>query len=188
MDKIKIISKECKFSNWLNVYVEKVLLPNNKEVERDIIEKGDAVGIVALNDNNELFLVKQPRVAHMIPNFVELPAGIIEEKHNFNPLNAAKAELREETGCDPETCTWTYLGKYIPDTSSCTTKIHLYLAEHVQVKYELDLDEDEYLTSFTIPFAEAVKKVEDFNDRTFNDSCAIIGITRAAHYLNNRKK
>ena len=54
MDKIKIISKECKFSNWLNVYVEKVLLPNNKEVERDIIEKGDAVGIVALNDNNEL--------------------------------------------------------------------------------------------------------------------------------------
>ena len=41
---------------------------------------------------------------------------------------------------------------------------------------------------FTIPFAEAVKKVEDFNDRTFNDSCAIIGITRAAHYLNNRKK
>ncbi len=49
----------------------------------------------------------------MIPDFVELPAGIIEEKHNFNPLNAAKAELREETGCDPETCTWTYLGKYI---------------------------------------------------------------------------
>lgn len=183
MEKIKIISKECKFSNWLKVYVEKVLLPNNKEVERDIVVKGDAVGIVALNDNNELFLVRQPRIAHMIPDFIELPAGMIEEKHKFDPLIAAKTELKEETGCDPENCTWTYLGKYIPDTGSCTTKIHLYLAEHVEVKYELDLDNDEYLTCFTMPFTEAIKKVEDFNDRTFNDSCAIIGITRAARYL-----
>lgn len=188
MEKIKIVSKECKFSNWLKVYVEKVLLPNNEEVERDIVVKGDAVGIVAIDDNNDLFLVKQPRVAHMIPDFVEIPAGLIEEKHNFDPLTAAKSELREETGCDPETCTWTYLGKYIPDTGSCTTKIYLYLAEHVKVKYELDLDEGEYLTSFTMPFSEAIKKVEDFNDRTFNDSCAIIGITRAANYLSKRDK
>ena len=52
MDKIKIISKDCKFSNWLKVYIEKALLPNDKEVERDIVVKGDAVGIIAINDNN----------------------------------------------------------------------------------------------------------------------------------------
>ena len=186
MDKIKIVSKECKFSNWLKVYIEKAILPNNKEIERDIVVKGDAVGIVALNDNNELFLVKQPRIAHMVADFIELPAGMIEEKHNFDPLIAAKSELKEETGCDPDACTWTYLGKYIPDTGSCTSKMYIYLAEHANVKYKLELDNDEYLTSFTIPFAEAIQKVEDFNDRTFNDSCAIIGITRAANYLKNK--
>lgn len=185
MNELKIISRECKFSNWLKVDVVKAILPNNKEVSRDIVIKGDAVAIVALNNNNDLFLVKQPRVAHMIPDFVELPAGMIEKKHNFDPLVAAKSELKEETGCDPDSCIWTYLGKYIPDTSSCTTKIHLYLAEHAEIKYSSNLDDDEYLECFTMPFSEAIKKVNDFNDRTFNDSCAIIGITRAAQYLNN---
>lgn len=184
MNKLRIISRERKFSNWLKVDVIKAVLPNNQEVSRDIVIKGDAVSIVALTNNNDLFLVKQPRIAHMIPDFIELPAGMIEAKHNFDPFIAAKSELKEETGCDPDSCKWTYLGKFIPDTGTCTTKIHLYLAEHAEVKYPLSLDKDEYLESFTMPFSEAIKKVKDFNDRTFNDSCAIIGISRAADYLN----
>jgi ADP-ribose pyrophosphatase len=183
MEKIKIISKERKYSDWLKLDVVKALLPNNQEVEREIIIKGDAVAIVALTDDNQLFIVKQPRVAQLIPDFIELPAGMVEEKHGFDHFVAAKAELKEETGCDPEECKWTYLGKFVPDPGTCTTRVHIYLAQHAKKRYELDLDPDEFLEASTMPLSEAIAKVKDFNDRTFNDACAIIGLTRAANYL-----
>ena len=47
VNELKIISRECKFSNWLKVDVVKAILPNNKEVSRDIVIKGDAVAIVS---------------------------------------------------------------------------------------------------------------------------------------------
>lgn len=81
--------------NLISLFKERVKLPKGKYTYFDIVSHPGGSVIAAINERNEICLLKQWR--HAVNQFVwEFPAGCIEE--NEHPLNAAKRELEEESG------------------------------------------------------------------------------------------
>ena len=71
-------------------------------------------------------------------------------------LEAAKRELREETGITADE--WTDMGEFIPAAAYCDEKLTLYLARGLHYGPR-DLDDDEFLNVETVPFGELVDDV-----------------------------
>lgn len=137
----------------LEIYKDTVLLENGKTALRDVVRHPGGVCVVALNENNEVYFVKQFRYPHK-KALLEIPAGKLEwgEDH----FECGKRELREETGFTADE--FTYLGCLFPTPAYDSEVIHMYLAKGLH-KAEQDLDEDEFLDVLTIPLDEAIKMV-----------------------------
>ena len=93
-------------------------LPNNNTSDYYLIEQGRAVAMVALTDDGNVLLVEQYRPG---PDNIlyELPGGI--KNHDETSIEAAKRELKEETGYDgdPEFVTDVYDDAYSTMIRSC---------------------------------------------------------------------
>ena len=86
-------SKQIVEGKLLKVYRAEVTLPSGGQAVREYIKHPGTVIIVAMRNNGKV--VRQYRyVQHSVS--LELPAGRIDPGEK--PLNAAKRELREETG------------------------------------------------------------------------------------------
>ena len=139
---IKEVSKESKYLGpRFNVirknYVRSI---DNLEYVRDIVETKDAVVVLAINEDNEVYLVKQMREV-IGEETLELPAGLIEENEDIE--KAGIRELEEETAMLASN-----MEHLITVYSSCgftTEKIHIYLATGL-TKTKQNLDEDENIT------------------------------------------
>lgn len=62
----------------INLRVDTVLNPEGKETKREIVEHRGAVTMVAIDDKNNLLLVRQFRKAAE-KTLIELPAGTLEK-------------------------------------------------------------------------------------------------------------
>ena len=137
----------------IDVYTDRVLLENGKEAARDVVRHPGGVCIVALNENNEVYFVRQFRYPHG-KVLLEIPAGKLEwgEDH----FECGKRELREETGCTADE--FTYLGCLLPTPAYDTEVIHMYMAKGLHQSSQ-HLDDDEFLEVSLIPLAKAVEMV-----------------------------
>ncbi|MBO6232274.1 MAG: NUDIX hydrolase [Ruminiclostridium sp.] len=150
----KQVASELKYKgSVIDVYSDTALLENGKEAKRDVVRHPGGVCIVALTENNEVYLVRQFRYPHG-KVLTEIPAGKLEwgESH----LECGKRELREETGNTADE--FTYLGCLYPTPAYDSEVIHMYLAKGLH-KDKQKLDEDEFLEAFTVPFDKAVEMV-----------------------------
>ena len=130
----------------LHVVKDKVELPDGKPATREVCLHIGAVAVIPVTDDGCVIMERQYRYPHSRV-FLEIPAGKLDSKDEI-PLEAAKRELREETGAIAEK--FTYLGKYIPSPAVLSEVIHLYLAEGLTFG-ECELDEDEFLEIEKIP-------------------------------------
>ena len=138
----------------LNVYRDEIELPNGKHTGREYIRHNGAVCIAAVKEDGTVAVEHQFRYPfHRI--VTELPAGKLDTPDEV-PLEAAKRELREETGIRADK--WTYLGGLIPTCAYSTEIIHLYLATGLHAG-DTDLDEDEFINVSFMPLDELVDKV-----------------------------
>lgn len=132
---------------------DEVLLPNGSTSRRDYIVHPGAVAVLALDDDNNIYFVRQFRYPYGRV-ILELPAGALEK--NENPMDAAIRELREETGA---VCSeLESLGEYYPSPGYCDEVIYLYYTRVKSVGRQ-QLDDDEFVNVVKIPLSDAVDMI-----------------------------
>ena len=156
----------------------KVLLPNGKTATREVVKHVGAAAIVALDDDGNITLVRQHRVA-IDEMLWEIPAGK-RDSFDENPLVCAKRELEEETGLNAEH--WQLLSNVVTTPGFCTERIAIYLATGLS-QHPAHTDPDEFLRLTRLPLTKAVELVEQ--GELFDQKTAL-GILLAEHAL--RKK
>lgn len=154
--KEEILSTETIFDGRVvHLKVHTVRLPDGNESKREIIYHQGAVGIVALDAEQQVLLVKQFRLGANAVTY-EIPAGLLEP--NEDPVDAISRELREETGYRPLNVS--AIGGVFLAPGYTTEYIHLYYADDYEYA-PLEQDEDEFVEALRIPFVDALKMIDN---------------------------
>ena len=91
----KKVNSKIVYSNpWIKVHEDEVVMPNGKESVYGYLEKPAGCFVIALDDDENIYLVKQYRYT-LKKAILELPAGTVD---GDDITDRAKAELLEETG------------------------------------------------------------------------------------------
>ena len=138
----------------LSLRVDTISLPNGAISMREIIEHGNAVVLVPIDDEGRVLLVRQYRkpVEQVL---LELPAGNMEAGED--PQAAATRELREETGFLPGKLE--RLGGFYAAPGYCQEYLHLFLATDLRPD-PLPADFDEDLELVATPWTEVPPLLE----------------------------
>jgi 8-oxo-dGTP pyrophosphatase MutT (NUDIX family) len=120
------------------------------EVEREAVEHGGAVGIV-VHDDEDLWLVRQPREAIMRDDVLEIPAGRLDVGGEA-PEDAAKRELAEELGLEADE--WSHMTTYYTSAGFTNEEVHVYLATGLRQVEKPETDEDERIEVVRWPLAD----------------------------------
>ena len=103
---------------------ERFRYPDGDVVEREIVRHRGAVAMVA-HDETDLYLVRQPREAVGDPDFLEIPAGRLDQEGE-SPLQAAKRELAEEIG--KAAARWETVLSYVSSAGMSDEVVHIFHA------------------------------------------------------------
>ena len=128
------------------------------ESEREIVEHPGAVAVVAVDAEDRVVLVRQPREPARA-ELLELPAGTLEKGEE--PLVCARRELAEETGLAGGE--WRHVATFWTTPGFCREVMHVYVAEGVE-EGEQRLDEDESIELVRIAVAELPSRVAEIED------------------------
>lgn len=110
----------------LDVYSDKVVMPNGNVATRETVVRGSAAAIVPVDNDGNIIFVKQYR--HAVKGLVvEIPAGMIEEGED--PAICAKRELEEETGFVAGELI--YVTKLVMSIGVCTETLYVYIARNL---------------------------------------------------------
>lgn len=134
-----IHSKPIFDGHIIKVRLDTVTLPNGKTAPRELVEHPGGVGIIAVDKNRDVFLVRQYRKPfdQMV---TEIPAGKLE--YGEDPQAAAVRELEEEIGY--RAANMQFIGSFYSSPGFCNEKIYLYLATELEYVGRHP-DEDEFL-------------------------------------------
>ena len=172
----KFIEKETVYKgSFIEVEKRKYSLCDGKEAYRDIVVHPKACAVVAVDKENNLYLVKQYRAA-FDRILLEIPAGKLDPGET--PEECVIRELEEETGLTAEK--FTLLSSIAVSPGFCTEVIHIYLAEGLK-EGKANPDEDEHLLVSKMSLVTARQNV--FNG-TFSDAKTVSGVLLACEYLN----
>ena len=172
---IKISTEEIFSGNILHVVKDTVKLPDESIATREVIRHIGAVCVIPVTDDGKVVIERQFRypVEQVI---TEIPAGKLDSTTE-DRLEAAKRELREETGYTADE--WIDLGTFYGAAAYTDEKITMYLAKGLH-KGEQDLDEGEFLDVCEVPLEDLVK---DVMENRIPDGKSEIAILKAARYF-----
>jgi 8-oxo-dGTP pyrophosphatase MutT (NUDIX family) len=141
---------------WLEVREQRVRLANGHEIEQFHLIRGPHwAAVVCLTCEREVVLVRQYRHGFGGPS-LELPAGVLEPEEA--PIEAARRELREETGFEAERIE--PLISVAPEPSRSSTRAHFFFARAGRRVSELALDHSEELEVLVVPAAELLDLID----------------------------
>jgi ADP-ribose pyrophosphatase len=151
----KLVSSEYVYrGRVLNLRLDQVQVKNGDVTLREIAEHRGAVAMIPLDENNNVYLVRQWRAAtgRMM---LEIPAGTLEE--NENPEDGAPRELQEETGLTAGRLE--FLVRFFPSPGILTEEMFLYLMRDLQAGAQ-NLMDDEDIEVVKLPLEQAVARID----------------------------
>ncbi|MEA5051240.1 MAG: NUDIX hydrolase [Oscillospiraceae bacterium] len=128
-------------------------LHNGKQALREVVEHPGGVCVAAVDDKGNVWLVDQFRYPFM-RTLTELPAGKLERGED--PDAAAARELREETGFAADSIE--RVGELYPSPGYTDEILYMYIATGLRPIGQ-QLDEDEFLSCYSLPLPTAVGRV-----------------------------
>ncbi|MGN6472395.1 MAG: NUDIX domain-containing protein [Mycobacteriales bacterium] len=160
----------------IDVRTDQVRMPDGSEATRDVVVHPGAVGIIAMDEQGRVLLLRQYR--HAVGRMLwEPPAGLLDEAGE-DPLDAAKRELYEEAHL--EAGRWDVLVDAFTSPGMTDEAVRIYLAREVhessQPRFEAEHEEVDMPTRW-VPLTEAVSAV--LAGRVHNP-LAVMGILAAA--------
>ena len=148
----KTLREEIRYENdWIRIEHHDVIKPNGEAgIYGKVHFKNTAIAVLPIDQEGNTYLVGQYRYTINAYSW-ELPeGGCLHEL----PLDAAKRELKEETGLIAEK--WTFLGEQYLSNSVTDEKSMMYLAENLSMK-ESEPESTEILQIKKIPVQEAIQ-------------------------------
>lgn len=168
-----VSSKDIYDGFILHVKEDVIKLPNGEPASRELIRHIGAVCIVPVTNDGKIIVERQFR--YPINRIItEIPAGKLDYKDE-DRLEAAKRELREETGYLADN--WTDLGLYYPAAAYSDEKITMYMATGLH-NGEQDLDEDEFLEVSAVPVSELVDMIMNGEITDGKTQVAVLKVAR----------
>jgi ADP-ribose pyrophosphatase len=166
----------------LRLRVDEVRMPGGEVKVREVVEQPGAVGVVALDDDGRVVLIRQYR--HPIGDrLVELPAGLLDvpgEKAN----RTAARELAEEVALTAGR--WDVLVDLRNSPGLSTEAVRVFLARDLAPVPDADryvgTDEETDLDVHRMPLDEAVAAVFTGD---IQNSLAVAGLLAAAYARNH---
>ncbi|MEY3646083.1 MAG: hypothetical protein RL127_791 [Bacteroidota bacterium] len=148
----KTIREEIRYENdWIRIEHHDVIKPNGEPgIYGKVHFKNTAIAVLPIDKDGNTYLVGQYR--YTINSYSwELPEGGCL---NESPLDAAKRELKEETGLIAEK--WTFLGEQYLSNSVTDEKSMMFLAENLTLQAS-EPESTEVLQIKKIPVKEAIQ-------------------------------
>ena len=158
----------------ITLRVDNLRAPDGRIVKYDIIEHHGSVVLVPVDENGNIYFVRQYRHAAE-QEMLELPAGTLEPGEA--PDLCAAREIREETGM--EAANIREIGRFYLAPGYSTEFMHVFLATGLKHN-PLKADDDEFLSLETIPTAEALKQAENGQ---ISDAKSLAALLLARPYL-----
>lgn len=159
------------------VTTDNVLEPTGVRVRRDVVRHSGSIVVLAVDESG-----REPRVLierqyrHAAGRFLyELPAGRIDEGED--ELEAAKRELREETGYSARR--WKKILHFWASPGFVAETMSVYLARDLTLG-NAEPEDDEVIEISMVPLRRAVKMVID---GTIQDAKTIAGVLWLDHRL-----
>lgn len=164
----KLDSKLIYENPWISLREDKVITPGGDEGIYGVVTTRLAVGVLAVNNQDEIYLVGQYRYP-----LDEYSWEIIEggSEEGETGIETAKRELKEEAGL--EAASWQRLGGEL-HLSNCFTdeRAALFIATDLTIG-EAEPDPTEKLEIKKMPFSEAVQMVADGK---ITDALSVMGL------------
>jgi ADP-ribose pyrophosphatase len=158
----RIASEAIFDGRFFSVVRDRFRHEDGEEAVRELVRHPGAVGVVVLDDAEQLWFVRQPREAVGAPDLLEIPAGKIDDDGE-DPLATAQRELAEEIG--KQAATWEPLGSFYTSPGFADEEIHLFLATGISdVEQRPDVEEDERIDVEVRPLSDLDAIVAETKD------------------------
>jgi 8-oxo-dGTP pyrophosphatase MutT (NUDIX family) len=158
----------------VDVRIERFRHADGEVVTREIVRHRGAVGIVA-HDEEQVWLVRQPREAVDEPALLEIPAGRLDVEGE-GPAEAARRELAEEIGRGARS--WEPILTYYSGAGFTDERVHLFLATDLH-EASAESEENERIEVVPWPLDSLQAAIEQSRDAK-----TIIGLLWLARRLN----
>jgi ADP-ribose pyrophosphatase len=160
----------------IDVRTDEVSMPAGGVAVRDVVVHPGAVGIIAMNDREEILLLRQYR--HAAGRLLwEPPAGLLDIVGE-SPLTAARRELHEEAHLEADR--WDVLVDAYTTPGGSDEAVRIFLARDVREsslpRYE-GQDEEAEMPTRWVPLPEAVTAVMSGK---LHNPLAIMGVLAAS--------
>lgn len=172
----KTLSSRLIYQNpWFRVIEDQVIRPDGEPGIYGIVDFAPSVGVLALNERNEVALVGQWRYTRQRYCW-ELPVGA-SKPTDPTMLDAAQRELREETGL--EAADWLEIGVLDSIVGATTERATLFLAREL-MQGDDSQDPEEQISLRWVTLQEALSMVDRHE---ITECISVVALLRGAAWL-----
>ena len=159
--------------------VDTVKTADGRKTTREIVEHDDCVAIIAVDDEDNLLLVRQFRKP-LEKELLEIPAGGIDRGEDAE--TAVRREMREETGYLPQKIE--RLGGFYSAPGYCGEYLYLYLASDLTPS-QLFAEDTEGIEVVRVQINQIIDLVTSGN---ISDAKSIAGLLTFLEYRKAQQK